>query len=146
MAFSLSKWRAGHLLAAWGAYWLALGLVTLGPAFRALSRVAGPGGQGSASANAGDAGITLSVLEKDGTVLWSGTTSLLSLVLWIAGPPLLLWVAWLLQRPAPVRKSSSADAERAALDEDASRPFLPEGTPDVRRPRQPEKSPERRNL
>lgn len=144
MAFSLSKWRAGHLLAAWGAWWLSLGVVTLGPAFSALYRVAGPGGEGSANANAGDAGITFNVLEKNGTVLWSGTASLLSLVLWIAGPPLLLWLVWLVQRPASRLQSSSANAERAALDEATSRPELPEGAPGVPSSRHSEKVPERR--
>jgi threonine/homoserine/homoserine lactone efflux protein len=42
-----------------------------------------------------------SLVVKGGeATIWSGSAQASSMVLWIAGPPLLLWLAWLATRPA----------------------------------------------
>lgn len=65
MSFSLRSFRPRHLLLSWCAYWLALVLVTVGPALLA------------------------------GKTTWAGSISILTLVLLVAGPPLVLWFFWL---------------------------------------------------
>ena len=95
----LGQWKPRHLLAAWSAYWAGLALVTLGPAALAILRVTVPeGAKGSVSANLGDAGFQL--LVKSGEVTtYLGQASVTSVALWIAAPPLLMWLAWLATRP-----------------------------------------------
>jgi len=123
MAFSLAKWRPRHLLAAWSVYWISLALVTLGPAAAAIWRATRRDGNGSVTASMGDAGLSLTVTAQQGaTTLWTGSATLTSLALWIAGPPIALYVAWLMrrrrasadQRPDSLR---GAPAARAALRE-----------------------------
>ena len=97
--FSLERWRPKHLLAAWVAWWAGLVGVTLGSAIVSIVRVTGDAaGKGSVNAGYGDGAFTLDVIDA-GTTAWSGTASLTSVVLWVAGPPLLLWLAWLFTRP-----------------------------------------------
>ena len=118
MGFSMRRLGVGHLLGAWGAYWVGLAGITLGPFARwawDISRV--PGSHGSASLSIGDTGVTLLALTNNVTV-WSGMASLLDVALWIAGPPLVLWLAWLVLRPAQ-------SAERA-LDAIGARDALPD--------------------
>ena len=118
MGFSMRRLGVGHLLGAWGAYWVGLAGITLGPFARwawDISRV--PGSHGSASLSIGDAGVTLLALTNNVTV-WSGMASLLDVALWIAGPPLVLWLAWLVLRPAQ-------SAERA-LEATVARDALPD--------------------
>lgn len=109
--FRLSRWKPRHLLVAWSAYWVGLIAVTLGPAIVSILRVAVPAGaKGDASANYGDGMLHL-VINSNGTTLWSGAASVVTIALWLAGPPLLLWLAWLVARPArrsnaPVEGSS----------------------------------------
>jgi hypothetical protein len=100
MAFSLRRMGVGHLLGAWGAYWVGLASVTLAPFARwawQLSRT--PGAHGSASLSVGDTGVTLLAL-RDNVTVWSGVAPLLTVALWIAIPPLLLWLLWLALRPS----------------------------------------------
>lgn len=100
MAFSLKRWGVGTLVGAWVGYWVALGAVTLAPFAKwilDLNRM--PGQHGTASLSMGDAGVTLTAL-KDGVTVYSGVAPLTDLALWIAGPPLALWVVWLLLRPS----------------------------------------------
>ena len=102
MAFGmLSRWKPRHLLGAWSAWWAGLAAATLGPAARAVWEVTHlPEGQGSASL-AYDEGILTFVTSISGTPSYTGTASLLAVGLWIAGPPLLLWAAWLASRGRP---------------------------------------------
>ena len=102
--FSLSRWRAKHLLGAWVAYWIALFAVTLSPALVATIRaVSGPAGHGKIDVSS-DGGSLVARITGDG-VAWSGSTSLASIALWIAGPPLLLWLVWLVTRRVPAPES-----------------------------------------
>jgi hypothetical protein len=108
---SLSRWRPRHLAFAWIAYWIALLLVSLGPAITAALPVIGDEkGHGSISASFGSAGFSLSVLCGS-TAVWRGEASLLSIALWVAGPPLLLWVAWMWRR---ARETASPPARGVA--------------------------------
>lgn len=123
LMLSLRRWRPGHLLLAWGAYWVGLALATLGPALPAILRATS--GQGSITAGVGDEGVRL-VVSEAGRTLWSGTASVSSIALWIAGPPLVLWVVWLARRRAAraeaaptataVRELPSPRADHVAID------------------------------
>jgi len=110
MALSLRRWRPRHLLLAWGAYWLALLAVALGrPALEAWRMSRRPDAHGTISAGVDDAVAHLSI-AVDGAPAWSGSASILSITLWLVGPPLVLWVLWLLRS----RGSEEGDALRAA--------------------------------
>jgi hypothetical protein len=107
MTFSLSRWRATHLLGKWAIYWLLLVIVKLGPGLLAALRVmnAPEGEHGSINVGMGDGAITASVVGSG--VHWTGSASVLGVVLWVCGPPLLLWLLWLVTRraPAPAREA-----------------------------------------
>ena len=101
MALSLTKWRAKHLLGAWAVYWIGLVLVKLGSGIVAALRVInGPEGHGRIDANMGDGVLTANVVGD--AVHWTSSASVTSIVLWLCGPPLLLWLLWLVTRRAPV--------------------------------------------
>jgi hypothetical protein len=96
----LRRWRAKHLLLAWVLYWIVLVVVALRPAIAMILRaINAPKGLGSISASVADGMATLTVLATGQT--WTGTASLTSLALWLAGPPLLLWLVWLVTRRSP---------------------------------------------
>jgi threonine/homoserine/homoserine lactone efflux protein len=98
--FRVSRWKPRHLLVAWSLYWVALVAVTLGPAIAAVLRVTVPAGaKGDVSANFGD-GVMHLIINGNGTTLWSGAAKTVTIALWLGGPPLLLWLAWLVARPA----------------------------------------------
>ena len=92
------------LIGGWTAYWAVIAAVKLGPAAAAIYRATqGPEGQGSFSLNFGNGAFTLTVIER-GVTTFTGTASLLSIALWVAGPPLVSWVVWAMMR----RKEASA--------------------------------------
>ena len=108
MAFSLSRWRAKHLLGAWVVYWIGLVLVKLGSGLFAAARVLNaPQGHGKIDVGMNDGTFTANVVGD--AVHWTGSASLMSIVLWLCGPPLLLWLLWLVTRRAP---APARDAER----------------------------------
>jgi hypothetical protein len=110
VGFFLRRWRAGHLLIAWGVYWILLLLLGFGRELLAIWRVTSePGTQGNISASITNAVFQLSITANDGTSL-ERSISLMTMLLWVAGPPLLLWLAWFLTRPRrtePVMTSSA---------------------------------------
>jgi hypothetical protein len=124
---ALGNWRPRHLLAAWAAYWAGLVLVTLGPAMLAMQKVIVPQGQhGSVNAGFSDGALNLTVVSS-GTTIWHGSALLPVVAWWLAGPPLLLWLFWMLTRPRHAATAeqgsvggdllSSAGGERPALHE-----------------------------
>jgi hypothetical protein len=135
MAFSIRRLGVGHLLGAWGAYWIGLAGVTLAPFAKwvwDLNRI--PGSHGSASLSVGDAGVSLIAL-RDNVTVWSGVAPLSWVTLWIAVPPLLIWLGWLALRPSRSHDDAAlhAAAFRGALP-DAARngwgaPITPTSTP-----------------
>jgi len=89
-----SKRRVRTLFAAWIAYWTVLGITTLTPAVLAIWRAThAPQDQGSVGANYSDGAFTLTV-STFGRQTYVGSIHLLALALWVAGPPLLAWLAW----------------------------------------------------
>jgi hypothetical protein len=109
MRLSLRRWRPRHLLLSWVAYWIALVAVRLGGAIMAIRHVTSlPKGRGSFSLTFDDV-FSLKVIDSGRTV-WSGSAAFGEVVLWFAGPPLLLFVLWLLARP---RRGEVTDAEAA---------------------------------
>jgi hypothetical protein len=102
MAFSLSRWKARHLLGAWVVYWIALVAVKLGPAIVSALRVmnAPEGDHGTINAGMGDGAFNVAITGNG--VHWAGSASVMSVVLWLCGPPLLLWLLWLVTRRTPL--------------------------------------------
>jgi len=102
----LRSWSAGKLFASWVAYWLLLGALTLGPAAAAIWRAThAEKGKGSFSMSFGNGAISLDVLDT-GATIYHGSIHFLPLTLLLAGPPLLLWLAWFASRS----KRTSPDA------------------------------------
>lgn len=120
------RWRWRHLFVAWAGYWVGLALVTLWRPVSTLWRLRNLGeDRGSVTAQLSNTIFSLEMFEGDVRV-WSGSASLLTMVLWIAGPPLVLWIAWVIGRPRP----ATAPAPAPSLGHQADRPApaaLPEG-------------------
>ena len=107
MELSLRRWKPGQLLLGWAAYWAGLVGVTLSPAIAATWRATHlPDGHGSVSASFDNANLSYTVIE-DGAKTWVGTTSITTALLWVVGPPLLLWLVWLIVRERPDTGRSS---------------------------------------
>ena len=98
MRSAFARWRPRHLLLSWIAYWLVLGLLTVGPAIPAIWRATRGSAHGEVMGGMADAVLSLTVKEA-GQTTWTGSVRLLTLALWVALPPLVLWVLWLAARP-----------------------------------------------
>jgi hypothetical protein len=106
---SRTRWRPRHLLLAWGGYWIALVLVKLWPAIAAGWRMSQHAGeQKNVSVNLSNTIFSASVSEA-GKAMWTGSISVLTLSLLVAGPPFLLWLAWL------AASSRTNNADESAL-------------------------------
>ncbi|HEX6059965.1 MAG TPA: hypothetical protein VFZ11_13225 [Gemmatimonadaceae bacterium] len=88
----LRRWSHRELLGSWVAYWIGLIAVVAAPAFLEWWRLQRTGAHGSVSVTV-DAGAV-------------------EMALWIAGPPLLVFVLWLLARPRT--RARAAPREPAA--------------------------------
>ena len=122
MELSLRRWKPGQLLLGWAAYWAGLVGVALSPAIGATWRATHlPEGHGSVSASFDNANLSYTVIE-DGVKTWVGTTSITTALLWVVGPPLLLWLVWIIvrQRPDSGLRSVAGGASAAGA--------LPEGS------------------
>ena len=99
----MSRWKARHLLGAWAVYWIALVLVKLGYGlFADVPRAGRAGGHGKIDVEHERRDIHAPTSSAIG-LHWTGSASLMSIVLWLCGPPLLLWLLWLVTRRAPAR-------------------------------------------
>jgi len=95
---SLRRWRPGHLLASWAAYWAGLAGVTIGPlALRAYRVSQLPDGHGTISAGFDNGLLSFTVAEQGANTLVS-TMPFSVAVMWTVGPPLALWLLWLVVR------------------------------------------------
>jgi hypothetical protein len=114
MDLTLRRWRPRHLLLAWSAYWAALAAVALAPALKALARLTGPGEHGTASASFAD-GVLQVTIASPSAPAWTGGVAVGTLALWVAIPPLLLWLLWLARRPSrgPVATTPLSQRETA---------------------------------
>lgn len=90
---SRRSWRL--LLGTWGVYWALLAAFTIGPlALAAYRATRGPDDQtSSVNVSFGNDGFAVTVI-RHGQTTYTAAASLLSIVLWIAGPPLLAWLAF----------------------------------------------------
>jgi len=134
MTFSIRQWGVGKLIGAWAGYWVALGAVALAPFGRwvwELNRI--PGYHGTASASLGDDGVTISAL-RDNVTVFTASASLPEIAFWVAGPPLMLWLLWLMLRPprdevdvvgAPASHDALPDPARGGW----GHPITPTSTP-----------------
>jgi hypothetical protein len=103
----LRRWKPTTLFASWVVYWTVLAVVTLTPAAIAIWRATqAPGNKSDVSLNFGsDAGFSL-LVHANGQLTYGATASWMTIVLLVGGPPLLLWLAWLSQRPRPERSAT----------------------------------------
>jgi hypothetical protein len=108
VALSLRNWRPRHLLLAWVGYWIVALLFALRSAIAPIWRVTtDPDAHGNISAGVTDGTFSMTVADSTG-VIWQGTASLMSILLWFAGPPLLLFLLWLAARPRAAEPALSA--------------------------------------
>lgn len=79
----------------WGAYWVALAAFALGPLALAVIRAtSGPdNGKSSVNVDFGNGGFSVTAIDQ-GRTAYAGSIGLVSAALWIAGPPLLIWLAF----------------------------------------------------
>ncbi|MGH9889449.1 MAG: hypothetical protein ACREBE_28200 [bacterium] len=86
------------LILSWVAYWSILALVGLGPAVLAIWRATRGASDGQSSVNVafGNGGFVLNVTRL-GEPTYSAAISFLALGLWVAGPPLVAWLVWLMR-------------------------------------------------
>lgn len=110
MGFSFRRWRPGHLLVAWSAYWLLLLLVGFRRELTAIWHLTSePDTHGKIAAGITDGMFQLTIAGTDGTVL-ERSISLMTMLLWVAGPPFLLWIVWLLTRPRGTETGMASSA------------------------------------
>jgi hypothetical protein len=133
MAFSIRRWGVGELVGAWATYWVALAGIKLGPFIRIvwdLSRL--PANKGSVSLSAGNTGVVLTA-AREGIAVWTGVAPASEVALWVAGPPLALWLAWLALRPSRREAAALRASAYDGLPDPARRgwqqPASPTATP-----------------
>ena len=104
----LTRWRPYQLLLAWSGYWVLLLAVTIGPALPAILRATrSTGGHGEINASVSDSALSLTVKEM-GQITWTGSVHFLTAALWVALPPLALWIFWLRERSRPTPRYKTA--------------------------------------
>jgi hypothetical protein len=98
--FRMERWSAGALLGSWVAYWVALVSVSVGPGIvRGFHLVREKGNHGRISASIDGARLIFDVHDTGGGAAWAFSSSFATVLAWVAIPPLVLWLAWLLSRP-----------------------------------------------
>lgn len=95
------RWRARHLFSLWFMYWVVLAAVALSRPLGILWGLTHTGVHGDARLGADGGAVSMTVHTAHGPA-WSGHIGYLPLTLWIALPPLLLWVWWIASRPRAV--------------------------------------------
>jgi hypothetical protein len=91
----LSGRRFRLLLGTWGTYWLLLAAFGLGPLALAIIRAtSGPNdNKSSVNASFGDGVLSVTVVNQ-GHTTYTSSMHFLTAALWIAGPPLVAWLAF----------------------------------------------------
>ena len=129
MRWSLSRLRPLHIALLSASYWLGLAAVKLGSAILAawqISRL--PPNHGSISASLQSTMLQLTIAQ-DGAVMWSGGTSLGALIMWVAGPPLLLALTWRLTREIESAGGAGPEAVDGGPAERSAMPLPPPRMP-----------------
>jgi len=107
MELSLRRWKPSQLLLSWSAYWAGLIGVTMGPAIRATWKATRlPDGHGTVNAMFDKGMLKYEVIESGVTTI-SNTAPLSTVMLWLIGPPLALWLVWLLVRERPSTRQAA---------------------------------------
>ena len=117
MELSIRRWKPGQLLLSWGAYWIGLIGATMTPAIRATWRATQLAeGHGNISASFDNSTISYTVIE-DGVKTIAASAPMSTILSWVVGPPLLLWLVWLLvrQRPTERERAVASGTANAAL-------------------------------
>jgi hypothetical protein len=93
-------------------YWVIALLVAFRSGIAAIWRVTSePDAHGTISAGVTDGIFSMTVSEPSG-VVWQGSASMMSILLWFAGPPLLLFILWLGMRPRATEPALSSPSSR----------------------------------
>src|SRR3954471_18939509 len=100
--------RLSALLGSWFLYWLLLIGVKLGPAIAAIFRATRQTGSG-VNVSFGDRGFELAVTQA-GQSVYHATVGFLAFACWIGIPPLILWVAWAINRRRDTAPASMTSA------------------------------------
>jgi hypothetical protein len=108
MELSIRRWRPGQLLASWTAYWAGLAGVALGPAVPVVWRATHlPEGHGTITAGFENTVFHFTVVEE-GVKTLAASAPLGTIMAWLIGPPLALWLIWLAVRRRPTADLPSA--------------------------------------
>jgi Na+/glutamate symporter len=101
MELSIRRWRPGQLLASWATYWVGLAAATLGPAASVVWRATHlPEGHGTINAGFNNSTLSFTVIEE-GLKTFEASASVGTVLAWLIGPPLALWLVWLAVRERP---------------------------------------------
>jgi Na+/glutamate symporter len=110
MELSIRRWRPGQLLASWTAYWAGLAGVALGPAIPVVWRATHlPEGHGAITAGLENTVFHFTVVEE-GVKTLAASAPLGTIMAWLIGPPLALWLIWLAVRQRPAADLPSAQS------------------------------------
>jgi hypothetical protein len=110
ISLNIRRWTLGQLVGVSAGYWAVLAAAALGPFSRAVYTIARLGGErGTATGSFNDGIVTLTAL-KDGVAVYTGSAPILEIALWIALPPLGLWLAWLASRPSRAKTLNASAA------------------------------------
>ena len=108
MLFSRRRSIRG-LLASWAIYWVVIAVVKLGPAAAAIWHATHVKDADQASVGMSFTNVVFNLTVGEyGKTTYAGSAHLATIALWIAGPPLLLWLRWVLTRPAAEPASEQA--------------------------------------
>ena len=108
MELSIRRWRPGQLLASWTVYWAGLAGVALGPAVPVVWRATHlPEGHGTITAGFENTVFHFTVVEE-GVKTLAASAPLGTIMAWLIGPPLALWLIWLAVRQRPTADLPSA--------------------------------------
>ena len=108
MELPIRRWRPGQLLASWTAYWAGLAGVALGPAIPVVWRATHlPEGHGTITAGFENTVFHFTVVEE-GVKTLAASAPLGTIMAWLIGPPLALWLIWLAVRQRPTADLPSA--------------------------------------
>ena len=118
----LARWRPGHVIAAWCAYWIGLLGVTLTPTILAIVRAtSAPANSSNVSASFANTTLTITVSQL-GKVTHVASASLGQMALWVGLPPLALYALWLFTRRPPAAPAALGEPGPDALP----RPDVPQ--------------------
>ncbi len=122
MRFSFPRLRPGHIIGATLAYWLGLAVTKLGtPLLLAWKFSRLPPGSARIDAAWSNSVFHVDMIQQ-GVTMWSGSTTLATVILWMAAPPAALIGAWWMQKES---QGDFPEAEEGSLGESEAVRELP---------------------